>query len=83
MKSAIQGTLDYWKEKGLAEGRAEGRAEGLAEGRAEGKVEGRAEAYVAMYRKGRIPADEAAQEIGKTVEEFLRLVNELPTTIKD
>ncbi len=53
--------------KGIAIGEARGRAEG----RAEGVDIGDFEATVRYYRKGRVTAEEAASDLGMTVDEFL------------
>lgn len=62
------------KEK-FAEGRAEGRAEGLAEGNLK--------TTLSFYRKGRIGETEAAEELGITKEEFLKLLEEQSSVNSD
>ncbi len=59
----------YMRDKDIFE---DGKAEGLAEGRAEGK----AEAVLSMYLKGRITAEEAAEEMDITVDEFQILLSD-------
>lgn len=59
----------YMRDKDIFE---DGKAEGLAEGIAEGK----AEAVLSMYLKGRITAEEAAEEMDITVDEFQILLSD-------
>ena len=63
----------YMRDKDIFE---DGKAEGLAEGRAEGKAEGKAEAVLSMFLKGRITAEEAAEEMDITVDEFQILLSD-------
>ena len=53
---------------------AEGNAEGLAKGNAEGLVKGRTEATVDFVRKNLITIKQAAEELGITEDEFMRLM---------
>ncbi len=46
------------------------------DGKAEGLAEGKAEAVLSMYLKGRITAEEAAEEMDITVDEFQILLSD-------
>ena len=67
---------------GLKAGRAEGRAEGKAEGKAEGRAEGRAEGMqqgivsilVRQFKDKKISAQDGADYLNVTVDEFLELI---------
>ncbi len=53
-------------------GRKEGLEQGHQEGRQEGRQEGLREALIAMYRKGNVTAEEAAEFLQISTEEFLQ-----------
>jgi predicted transposase YdaD len=61
--------------KNKAEGINEGRALGRAEGRKEGIEIGRIESFVGLVKKGLLTIEQAANELGKSVEEFKTLMN--------
>lgn len=56
-----------------AEGKAEGRAEGRAEGKAEGKLQGMLTLLTSMIKKGILTVKMAADELGVTEKEFLKM----------
>lgn len=55
----------------------ETREEGIARGIARGIAQGRLETTVKYYRKGAISAEEAAKDLGMTVEEFRKKAAEI------
>jgi flagellar biosynthesis/type III secretory pathway protein FliH len=64
----------------LSEGIArKNKAEGINEGRALGREEGieigRIESFVGLVKKGLLTIEQAANELGKSVEEFKTLMN--------
>jgi hypothetical protein len=61
--------------KNKAEGINEGRVLGRAEGRKEGIEIGRIESFVGLVKKGLLTIEQAANELGKSVEEFKTLMN--------
>ena len=58
------------------EGKAEGKAEGRAEGMQQGMEQGELEAFVKIYKKGMIKANDAARMLNITVAKFLELAKE-------
>lgn len=59
-------SLEMYKD-GLKEGRAEGMQQGIEQGELE--------AFIKIYKKGMIKADDAARMLDMTVEQFLKLAN--------
>ena len=59
--------MELFKEEGRVEGRIEGRIEGREEGREEGQIM----TLVGLARKKYITIEQAAEEAGMSVEEFL------------
>ena len=51
------------------------RFEARAEGKAEGKVEGKIEIAISMWKKGKLTENEAAEEVGITLDEFRKAVS--------
>ena len=58
------------------EGKAEGRAEGMQQGMQQGMEQGELEAFVKIYKKGMIKANDAARMLNITVAKFLELAKE-------
>ena len=54
----------------------EGKAEGKAEGMQQGMEQGELEAFVKIYKKGMIKANDAARMLNITVAKFLELAKE-------
>ena len=67
--------LKAGRTEGRAEGRVEGIAEGIAKGKLEGMQQGKLEAFINIYKKGLLKANEASELLGMTENEFLKLVN--------
>ena len=63
-------SLEMYKD-GLKEGRAEGMQQGMQQGIEQGELE----AFIKIYKKGMIKADDAARMLDMTVEQFLKLAN--------
>ena len=77
VKSNEEWRKEYMKFESLqAQARAEGKAEGLAEGRAEGLAQGKAETVKSFYNSGRINEQDAATELGISVDEFLSMIKQ-------
>ena len=72
--------------KGHAEGREEGltigREEGVTIGREEGLIIGRVIEKIKYIRKGADTLEEAAQDIGITVDEFLKIAEQNNMALK-
>ena len=67
----------YLEAEMKAELEAKMRAEAIAEGKAEGRTMGSKATLVSLYRKNLIRAEDAANELSITVEEFLKLAEEI------
>ena len=61
--------------EGLARGLKKGLEKGLAKGLAEGRAEGDLSATIRYYRKGYLTLNQAASELGLTVDEFTNKMN--------
>lgn len=64
-------TMNMFREEGREEGYNEGRADGYNSGRADGREEGQLQSLISLAEKRYITIEQAAEEAGMTVEEFL------------
>ncbi len=62
---------DMYGNERYATGLLEGRVEGMQQGIEQGELE----AFIKIYKKGMIKADDAARMLDMTVEQFLKLAN--------
>ena len=58
------------------EGKAEGMQQGMQQGMEQGMQQGELEAFVKIYKKGMIKANDAARMLNITVAKFLELAKE-------
>ena len=77
MSKEVQAILDAEREEGIQIGEKRGREEGIQigteKGRKEGKTEGMINAVLSMFKKELIELSAAANELGMSEKEFLKL----------
>ena len=64
-------TMNMFREEGREEGYNEGREDGRIEGYNSGRVDGKLQSLVSLAEKRYITIEQAAEEAGMKVEEFL------------
>ena len=69
-------TLEMKLKDVLEEGKIQGRAEGREEGRAEGRAEGKIDTLIMLVKEKLLAAEDAADQLGITEEEFMELIKE-------
>ena len=67
--------MDEGRVEGIQEGMQQGRKEGMLQGRKEGMLQGKINTIVDLFKKNLIKLTYAAEELGMSEDEFIKLVN--------